>query len=436
MKRLVFLIFIPLVLGACTESNVPSGADHVPVKTAPAAEANATPEKDPGPAVPLPSLHVDQLKPAEGSLIGVFHSTNGAGALKDCGCNLNPLGGIARRAAWLANHRKGWAHQVLLDGGDLFTDGNPLDLPEGANHQMVLKRGAFLVEAYNQMGYSAFTVGDRDLLLGVKALQTLSSNAKFPFMALNVTPKNGPDFFGKEPHLITLEGVKIALIGVVSASTSNQGAFNQGGEWDVKDPFPVVRDTIKEWKDKADLFWVLGHLKEGEAEILLEEIPEVQAVFGGQDIRSPAQLTWIENRICAQGGEKGKKLYITSIDLLSPESPLNDPTRLTSLRSKSNSLTQKLEERTSALAAATKEEPQGSNIQWLKKNVVKLRTELQQINMEIDEAKETPADAKTNRVVFDIIELRKDLPEENLLKDAVDKLEEKYPSLKKEGSEP
>jgi hypothetical protein len=69
-------------------------------------------------------------------------------------------------------------------------------------------------------------------------------------------------------------------------------------------------------------------------------------------------------------------------------------------------------------------------------NVVKLRTELQQINMEIDEAAEAPEDAKTNRVVFDVVELRKDLPEESLLKDAVGKLEEKYPFLEKEGSEP
>ena len=53
-------------------------------------------------------LHVDQLLPAKGTLIGVFHSANGAGSLKDCGCNLKPLGGLARRAEWLKTHDGRW----------------------------------------------------------------------------------------------------------------------------------------------------------------------------------------------------------------------------------------------------------------------------------------------------------------------------------------
>ena len=99
-------------------------------------------------------------------------------------------------------------------------------------------------------------------------------------------------------------------------------------------------------------------------------------------------------------------------------------------------LEQKLQERTEALKTAQAEEPTGSNIAWLKKNVVKLRTELQGLKMELEDAEASQGKTGFNPTVFDVVELNTDLPENAELRKAVDALESQFPSLKTKGLTP
>jgi hypothetical protein len=87
------------------------------------------------------------------------------GFIEDCGCHMNPAGGIARRT-WLLNQLQTnypTTPVVLLDSGN-FSD-NPTEAGE--------LRTATLLQSMKKLGYRAVNVGERDAISG-RSLRCIS----------------------------------------------------------------------------------------------------------------------------------------------------------------------------------------------------------------------------------------------------------------------
>lgn len=113
---------------------------------------------------------------------------------------------------------------ILLDGGDMFQGELASNLDEGAT----------VVEAYNQMGYSAVTVGNHEFDFGPigpavipkagdhprGALQARAKQAHFPFLAANTIDKVtdqtllAPDIVPSS--IINVQGIRVGLVGVMT----------------------------------------------------------------------------------------------------------------------------------------------------------------------------------------------------------------------------
>jgi 2',3'-cyclic-nucleotide 2'-phosphodiesterase (5'-nucleotidase family) len=137
---------------------------------------------------------------------------------------------------WLSGHlanlraaraRDGGA-VIVLDAGDMFQGTLESNLQEGAP----------VVAAYNAMGYAAVTIGNHEFDFGPAgpapsplspdddprgALKARAAQARFPFLATNtVDGKTGkpvawPNF--KPSVLIEAAGIKVGLVGVITAAT-------------------------------------------------------------------------------------------------------------------------------------------------------------------------------------------------------------------------
>ena len=120
----------------------------------------------------------------------------------------------------------------------------------------------------------------------------------------------------------------------------------------------------------------------------------------------------------------------------SPGARFEDPSRNTRISSQIAQLESKVEARSQALKKALAEGEKGtSNTDWLKKNLVKLRTELQGLKMELEDLSASGEKAK-NPMVFDRVELHQTLPEDESISKEVAALKERFPGLAKQGGNP
>ncbi|MDY7230482.1 bifunctional metallophosphatase/5'-nucleotidase [Hyalangium rubrum] len=138
-------------------------------------------------------------------------------------------GGAATFAGYVARLREDNPGRVLLlDGGDLFQGTLASNLSEGA----------VVVDVYNHLGYAAAAIGNHEFDYGpvgpspvptkpgddpLGALKARLQQARFPILSANIREAEGgqrPAWLGNDgTHLVTLDGVKVGIIGLTTPST-------------------------------------------------------------------------------------------------------------------------------------------------------------------------------------------------------------------------
>ena len=123
------------------------------------------------------------------------------GHLEPCGCTTPQIGGLPRRASFLASLPRDPA-TVVVDNGDMVED---------PGRQSQLKAEA-LASFYRISGYAAVNLGEQDFHLGFGYLRALEAEAKVPFLAANVR-------LGDRPAMSeTATASGITLVGLLAAS--------------------------------------------------------------------------------------------------------------------------------------------------------------------------------------------------------------------------
>jgi hypothetical protein len=155
------------------------------------------------------------------------------GYLEPCGCTKPQIGGLPRRAAFLASpsRRPNGIHRDGQDGQDGKAARLPSDHPvypgpvpclntvvidngdmvEDPGRQSQLKAET-LASFYRQNGYAAVNLGECDYRLGFGYLRALQATAKVPFLSANVRLGERPAF----SETTTASGV--TLVGLLAGS--------------------------------------------------------------------------------------------------------------------------------------------------------------------------------------------------------------------------
>ena len=135
------------------------------------------------------------------------------------------------------------------------------------------------VRAFNRMNLKAYTVGDRDLVLGISTLKKLQKKAKFPLLSANILDAKDQPVF-KPSIVLNSGGTKIGVIGATTALLVNRQKVESNQKMRVEKPVLAIRREVAELKKQGvDLFILLSHLNQTETVEVGRLVPEIQIIL-------------------------------------------------------------------------------------------------------------------------------------------------------------
>ena len=193
--------------------------------------------------------------------------------------------GMARLYTYIQQVRAENPNTILIDAGDdiqgtIMTDDLYNKTPEEPHP---------VIAAMNYMGYDTMTLGNHEFNWGIPTMQTILSQAEFPVLAANVTDEKGELVTGAGWTIVERDGVKVAIIGVVTPDVPIWDGGKEGIEDATYEAANVaVGKAIDEIGDQADVIVVSAHMgmyaefdEEGgsdSAQKILDDNPEIDVL--------------------------------------------------------------------------------------------------------------------------------------------------------------
>ena len=284
---------------------------------------------------------------------------------------------------------------------------------------------ALYLDAFASMHLTAYTIGDRDLALGIPMLQELRKKAAFPFLSANLLDAGGKPIF--EPSIVKeVAGMKVAIIGAVTGLFVNREQRLREDNLQLKDVAEAVAAEVQRRKaEGAKLFILVGHLNDAEVQTVTKASPELQLVLGGQDISFQNRLTKAGGAHVAKAFMKGKNLGILDVHLKDGSLEFADRDAKKALASRKAEIERDIKTRERSIEQGKKTPGREGSMTYLEQNLVALKTELQTVTMDLEEAKDPSAASSYLR--WELKPMDDKLPDEPGLAKAIAVYRKVYP---------
>ena len=143
-----------------------------------------------------------------------------------------------------------------------------------------LLRVDLLIQSYGEMGYDAVSVGDKDMMMGLKFLSNVAQKARFPFISANLVDKKTEKGTFKPYVVKEIAGLKIAIVGLLD-DTFNASLQEKESGLAILDPISTSKGLTKSLREYCDLIVVLSQLGESRDKKLAKENPQIDLILGG-----------------------------------------------------------------------------------------------------------------------------------------------------------
>lgn len=193
--------------------------------------------------------------------------------------------GMARLYTYIQQVREENPNTILIDAGDdiqgtIMTDDIYNKTPDEAHP---------VIAAMNFMGYDAMTLGNHEFNWGIETMNKILGQADFPVLAANVRNAKGDFVTGAGWTIVEKDGVKVAVIGVVTPDVPIWDGGKEGIEGCTFEAAnTAVKKAIAEIGDKADVIVVSAHMGmyaefdedngSDSAQKLLDDNPEIDVL--------------------------------------------------------------------------------------------------------------------------------------------------------------
>ena len=227
------------------------------------------------------------------------------------------LGGLARRVSLVEKLKSDDRSFLVVDSGNLFTNGWA-----GANQEQSAIRARLISRAYMRMGVAAINVGELDLVSGLAFLRREASRG-LPLVSSNlVDPSTKTSIF--KPYIIKKVGaIRIAFFGLLSPDNRIDMYKGAGKKFLVKDPVTTAREMTAILRGEADVIILLSALPSGRQLEVVRAAPEIHFVLGGRDGRYVQSPLWEGQTPILESYKYGMyagKLELTFVNASSPYS--------------------------------------------------------------------------------------------------------------------
>ena len=234
----------------------------------------------------------------------ILYSGSSNGILANCGCPKDPLGAMEKRAALIKQLRLEHDKVLLLDSGDLMSSaGNAL-------------KDSFAIEAVESMNYDLLNVGDQEFSNGVDYFKRMKSQHDMPFMSANL--KIDGNKISQAYYLKEIDGIKVALIGLISPSSFKFFDEDKIDGVEIESPYETLKRLIPEAKSVSDMIILISHAGFEEDKLFAEEFPEIDLIVGGHSQTYLEKPVLINKTLIVQAGHSG--FYLGYIELFLSES--------------------------------------------------------------------------------------------------------------------
>lgn len=225
-------------------------------------------------------------------------------AFGDDGGKYAGQGGVAARAALIAQIRREEENVLLLDAGDIF-QGTPY---------FNLYKGEPEIKAMSMMNYDAVTMGNHDFDAGVEGFANQLVHASFPVLTANYDfTKTALEGKTKPYTIVRKAGLKIGIFGI-GIQLHGLVAEDAYGDTKYLEPIQVANSISNQLKKKenCDFIICLSHLgyhydyNKPSDKILAKETEYIDLIIGGHTHTFLDKPTVMTNK-------KGKEVTINQV---------------------------------------------------------------------------------------------------------------------------
>ena len=183
----------------------------------------------------------------------------------------NGRGGFAVLAAVIRKERAQCTDCILLNAGDL-AQGSPVS---------TIFQGEPVFAIANLFQFDAATLGNHDFDYGWLQTRKFIQTANYPMVSANIGGEGGRLFTPKPYVILTVNGLRVAVIGAMTEDLHNLSTPKLLGEWHTLPLIETVRKYAAEVRDQSDLIVLLGHITGAEENQLLTTATEIPVLVTG-----------------------------------------------------------------------------------------------------------------------------------------------------------
>ena len=210
------------------------------------------------------------------------------------------LGGIAYLAGAVDRLRKE-KPTLLVAAGDMIQGNAWANLFQGESSLALM----------NLMRFDAMVVGNHEFDYGQGVLQKIIAKARFPVLGANVEGVKG-----LKPYVLkTIQGLKVAIIGVVTPDTPVASHPKNVVGLKFLPPRLVLEKYLPELKKQADLIIVLSHNGVDAERALAASVPGIGVIVGGHSHTKIMDPMVVKDTIIVQAWEYAKALGVLDLTM-------------------------------------------------------------------------------------------------------------------------
>jgi 2',3'-cyclic-nucleotide 2'-phosphodiesterase (5'-nucleotidase family) len=209
------------------------------------------------------------------------------------------VGGSATLASYLKKYAAEFPNSLQLNCGDDF-QGSPIS---------TITKGRSQMELMALLKPDAMELGNHDFDYGRDQLSQYLKNVPFTVLGGNIQDGRTGKPFAHPYFIKTIDGVTVAVIGVMSPELSTLSIPDNIKDLTVLDPAATVKALVPELKrQNVDLIVALSHMGVDEDSILAANAPDLDLIVGGHSHTPLFRPKIVNGVIITQAGARGRWL--------------------------------------------------------------------------------------------------------------------------------